>query len=371
MTAWGGLYTLNERFGVAFYFSATGKAISDYDYQSLGPIGWYVDGESDYAGYAGITVGPGGNTIERITVVAGAGSPGPPGLGSAQAIVDAHPDWYPPGSAWMIGNELGNDSFGSGSPQGGPAGLLAHEYARVFHEWQVQIKQIDPTYRVMLGTIAPNSQGSSSWNTVRYLRKLFFAYHNLYGEPMPVDVFNLRLYLKGQTLSLEAFKSAVGQIRSWMAEPNLPFDSSLSYRNTELWLTGYGPADSDVNSELALNMMTKWTDWLGGYADTDIFDEQTGMGQDDWRLVQRWAWFPLDDPNERFAETRLFFDENTLGLVGMQYADYLARTIPEPSVILTLLTGSIFLLNLRAGSRRQALRRYSTDKATDTATALA
>jgi len=225
--------------------------------------------------------------------------------------------------------------------------FLADTYARAYHEWSVQIKQADPSYRIMLGAIVPNWVDPSGWDTAAFLRRVFDSYENIYKSPLPVDIFNLRLYFTGQEANLEHLKSAVIQMRQLMSQAR----HGETYRDAELWLTGYGFDDATISKTYARDMLVQWTDWLCGYADADIFSPQFGLASDEYRLVQRWAWFPVDDSRAVFTATRLFDQNGELTLVGEKYAGYTRRPVPEPA------SASIFLLACMIGAH-PLLRRH-------------
>jgi len=347
-----GLYDLNERFGVVSEFSSTGRDISQYEYDQLGQFGWYVDGEADYPGCPGPVVGPAGEIIERIAVVGGAGSHGPPDDGAAEAIFNAHPDWYPPGSVWMVGNELGNDSYTQTPYRVDPRSFLVSQYARSFHEWRRQIRGLDPDYRLMFGVVVPGSETGLGWDTRPFLTGLFRRYHAIYGEPLPVDVFNLRLYFGADALNVDALKSAVIGFRRWMSEVELTPNLNLDYSDSELWLTGYGLADPAISGEQARSTLREWTDWLCGYSTDDVFDSELGLAEDDFRLVQRWAWFALDDSRPLFGSTLLFDQQGKITPLGLEYASYLQSYVPEPASVIYLVT-AIGLVPGRMGRKER------------------
>jgi len=352
-TTSAGLYRLGQRFGVALDAGSLGKSLADYPYRQLGAFSWYLDGQPHGLGTSIPPIPHEIHNVDYVPVVGGHGRDGPPGPGHVQRLIGTRADMYPHGTVWQIGNEPGVDCYLR------PPRLIAHDpfdytaYARAFHDWHAQITDADPSYRVMLGAVIPGGEIDFNYDNSRRLGSLFAAYYDLFSQPMPIDVFNLRLYVGKDAATLETFKSAVVGFRTWMDAIPLAPAGTVSYRDSELWLTAYGLAGPDVGPELPGKMMTCWTDWLCGYADPDITDDEIGMERDGDRLVQRWAWFALDDPGQNFHDTRLFRSDGTITPLGLQYQSYLEH-IPEPTTITILLAG-LFTMAVRARPRRFCL----------------
>lgn len=348
----GALYSQNERFGVAFDQAAVNGTIASYDYSRLGRFGWYIDGTSDYPGCPGPLETLNGSVIERITVVGAAGVDTPPPSGSAAAIRQAHPDWYPSGSVWMIGNEIGYDCYTRTPYTADVTNFLVRQYAQTYHQWYDQIKQLDPSYRVMLGAIVPGQDTGLRIDTTEFLARLFRTYYDLYSEAMPVDVFNLRPYFAGQGMNVARLKAAVTRFRQNISNVQLAPGVTVDYSDSELWLTAYGVADEAATSEQTCQMLTECTDWLCGRAGDDIFNNQIGLATDDGRLVQRWAWFTLDGNQAAFRSTRLFNDHTQITSVGLQYAEYCSPAAPEPTSVIILAAAILLAVPVRTTRRR-------------------
>ena len=189
-----------------------------------------------------------------------------------------------------------------------------------------------------------------TYRTYLFLKQLFKEYYTLFNEPMPVDIFNLRLYFSAQSVDLDTFKSEVIDFRNWISDVQLGRGVSYNYNNSELWLTGYGLADQSATAALAGQAMQEWTDWLSGYSDQDIFNQQLGPADDDYRLVQRWSWMPFDDQRDMFSATRLFSDQETLTPLGVKYSEYTLHT-PEPASMFVFLTAAILATNAKRTTR--------------------
>jgi hypothetical protein len=82
-----------------------------------------------------------------------------------------------PGHLWFVGNEPENPCrFGSHSS----------EYAQRYHKMYYFIKERDPTAQVGVGGVVVPSRARRDW-----LDKVMDYYKAMYGEPMPVDVWNI------------------------------------------------------------------------------------------------------------------------------------------------------------------------------------
>ena len=82
-----------------------------------------------------------------------------------------------PGHLWFIGNEPENPCrFGTHSG----------EYAQRYHKLYYFIKERDPTAQVGIGGVVVPSQARRDW-----LERVMDHYKGRYGEPMPVDVWNI------------------------------------------------------------------------------------------------------------------------------------------------------------------------------------
>lgn len=96
-----------------------------------------------------------------------------------------------PGSLWLIGNEIERRDWPSSD--GGSAGqqeILPEVYARAYHEVYEAIKHADPTARVANGSIIVPTP-----LRLEYMTRVWNEYLRVYGTPMPVDVWQIHVYL--------------------------------------------------------------------------------------------------------------------------------------------------------------------------------
>ena len=94
-----------------------------------------------------------------------------------------------PGALWLVGNEVdrGPDP---GQIQGGQDDTFPEIYATAYHQIYHYIKQRDPAARVANSALVQVTP-----NRLQYLDKVWNAYLNQFGKPMPVDVWNMHLYV--------------------------------------------------------------------------------------------------------------------------------------------------------------------------------
>ena len=321
---------VNERFGVGFSTGITITVngtvrpvqISDYDIEQL-HIGWYADWRTRLEPLL-----PAGLRYVQIVLVRA--SLYPTNTLNLTTTVAANP-----GSLWLIGNEpdcIWQDNS------------LPEEYAVVYHELYTFIKGRDPTARIAIGGIVQPTP-----LRLEYLDRVLEAYQSLYGEKMPVDVWNIHnmilreergswgcdippgidadqgmLYEVQDNDNIEIFKQHIVAFRQWMEEKG--------ERNKPLIVSEYGvlmPEAYGFDYPRVKNFM---------YATFDYFitatHESLGYPADGNRLVQRWAWYSLSDPAfEGWPSWNHLFDPDTtsitsLGLDFGSYTDPLTTPFP-------------------------------------------
>ncbi|MFN2189868.1 MAG: CARDB domain-containing protein [Candidatus Promineifilaceae bacterium] len=103
------------------------------------------------------------------------------GLGS---VIDGRP-----GALWIVGNEVerGPSPGSNVSPQGD---VFPEIYAKAYHDIYSFIKNRDPSAQVANSALVQVTPGR-----LQYLDIMWEAYLAAYGEPMPVDVWNMHVYV--------------------------------------------------------------------------------------------------------------------------------------------------------------------------------
>ncbi len=94
-----------------------------------------------------------------------------------------------PGRMWMIGNEM-ERSPDPGQLTGGQGDTMPEMYARIYHDLYHYIKEWDPT-----ALVAPSALVQFTPGREQYLDKVWQTYMQRYGQAMPVDLWNMHLYI--------------------------------------------------------------------------------------------------------------------------------------------------------------------------------
>lgn len=228
-----------------------------------------------------------------------------------------------PGSVWIIGNEpdvIWQDN------------LTPEAYARAYYQLYHLIKESDPTAQV---AVAGVSQATPL--RLAYLDQVLAIYQADYGSPMPVDWWTVHgfvlreekgswgvdippgseaqtglLYELSDHGSLDYFESQLRAFRAWMA--------ARGYRETPLALTEFGiliPADYGYTDEVVVQYLKDTFALLLAMEDPEM-----GFPPDDHRLVQRWAWFSLSDP--QYPTSNLAdLSTDSYTPVGVAYRDFI------------------------------------------------
>jgi len=303
-----GLFTPGQRIG----FVAPMADVGQYDAARLG-AGWYlscINGENPLQ--------PAGIECAQLVVVTGDGYR--PAAASLQDMARSHP-----GRLWLVGNEPDVIWQGNATPQ---------EYARVYHEIYLLLKEADPSCQVAIGAVSQVTP-----LRLRYLEEVLAAYDAAHGQPMPVDVWNIHvailreerdswgvdippglpddsgvLYQIQDNADVEILKKQVVTFRRWMAERGL--------RDRPLLVTEFSvlmPPDYGFPFERVRDFMLAAAEYFMTAADGDL-----GYAADGNRLVQRWAWYSVAD--ETYYTGNLFDPET--GLItplGKVFAEYAAN----------------------------------------------
>lgn len=228
-----------------------------------------------------------------------------------------------PGRLWLIGNEPDVIWQDNSTPT---------EYAAAYHTYYTALKAADPTSRI---AIAGVSQPTPL--RLQYLEQILAAYQAQFGEPMPIDVWNIHNFIlneerdswgigippgfetdRGQLITidqhddLQIFRQQIIDFRQWMA--------AHGYRDTELIVSEYGllmPVDYGFDYARVSNFM------LGSF---DFFltatDNSIGLPADGNRLVQAWCWYSLAD-QEYPAGNLVNYTTGEIEPLGRDFMQYL------------------------------------------------
>lgn len=230
-----------------------------------------------------------------------------------------------PGSLWFIGNEMDRRDW----PGGGQDETLPETYAVAYHDLYHFIKRVDPKARIAIGGVI-----QATPLRLEYLTKVWNTYQQRYGTIMPVDLWNVHNFilkekhddygagippgsnaLQGVTYSTDRthidmtiFDQQIRAFRNWMKE--------RGQQNKPLIVSEYGVLywhDGLEDPQLVQDFMIKTFDYFLNTKDCSL-----GYPADDCRLVQRWAWYSLDDRgiSSGFNQYGALFDPTTRKITG-------------------------------------------------------
>ncbi len=275
-----GLYSLRQRLGVG----ASSRRVTQEVAREL-EFGWYLD----WTARADAFRSPEVEYLPMIRIKNG--QPHLKGDALRQAVKAL------PGAVWLIGNEPDVKWQDNVPPE---------VYAQVYHDLYDQLKVLDPACQVAIGGVSQPTP-----LRMRYLNLILEAYQSQYGEPMPVDVWNVHNFILREERD------------SWGVDipPGLTEQTGILYEITDhddltifrqqivefrKWMRDRGQQDKPlIVSEYGILMPNEY-----GFparrveqfmVDTFEFfrtavDPALGYAADGYRLVQRWCWFSLADP---------------------------------------------------------------------------
>ncbi len=236
-----------------------------------------------------------------------------------------------PGMLWVIGNEIERRDWGKGYCARQDE-ILPEVYAVAYHDIRQAILSVDSSAKFAIGGVI-----QATPLRLNYLERIWNAYQQKYGGPMPVDVWNVHAFVLREKrgdwgadipAGLEAdegilydvldnknFSIAwehIRALRCWMKQKD--------QQNKPLIITEYGvnmpPHFSGFSPEAVRDsfMYPSFNDFL------NQTDAEIGYPADDYRLVQRWNWYSLDDDSGKYEGGNFyqFFNGNLLysGLGG-------------------------------------------------------
>jgi len=249
-----------------------------------------------------------------------------------------------PGSTWLLGNEP--DRFSQDE-------MLPESYAQAYHELYQWIKAADPTAQVAnAGVVQPTPL------RLQYLERVWNAYQTLYGQEMPVDIWNVHNFIlsehrydygagippglsedEGRVLAsdmdhvnMDIFKQQIRDFRAWMKDhgqqekPLIISEYGVLYwhctEHVDAEQTICAEGKNLYDAELVRNFMLDTFDFFLNTQDCAI-----GYAADDCRLVQRWMWYALNDDGTQTFNPYMHlynYDSNTLSESGMAFQNYVA-----------------------------------------------
>jgi hypothetical protein len=229
------------------------------------------------------------------------------------------------GLTWLIGNEPDVRWQDNTPPE-----VYAIAYHRAYHA----IKSADPTAKVAIGGISQVTP-----LRLQYLDRILEFYRSLYGEEMPVDVWNMHAFVLREERSgwgvnippgftiehhgelwdiedhddLAIVEQQIWAMREWMAVHG--------QRDKPLWITEYGilmPPEYGFDTERVAAFLQGSFDLF-----LSLRDPELGFSGDEDRLVQRWNWYSARD--SRYPTGNLFDNYGRSTPIGEAYWDFLRR----------------------------------------------
>ena len=344
------LYAPNQRFG--FGISRRVGDVTLYDVALL-HAGWYVDWS-----YAADPPRPAGLEYAQLVPV-GRGVRVDQGRVREVALAQ-------PGSLWLLGNEPERRALRVSSATDQYADLTPDEYATIYHELYQVIKQADPTAQIAVGGVVQPSP-----LRLRWLDLVLESYQFQYGAPMPVDVWNIHIQIMREKLDhagcdgcwgadiprgiedvqeglmleiednadLEKLKGFVWAFRRWMKERGQQDKPLIISEYGVLMPSEYLGKTKDEGDEVVRRFMVESFDFF-----LETRDVELGYPQDQYRLVQRWAWYSLNEVPYQYSEALAawigfnggLFDwqerewPGALTPLGQAFADYTRALREEP-----------------------------------------
>ena len=254
-----------------------------------------------------------------------------------------------PGALWLVGNEP--DSIYNGSP------IKAELYAELYHYFYTTIKETDPTAKVVVGAIVQPSPVRMA-----YLDKVLNHYQATYQTPLLTDLWNIHFYIlnegpcgswgaadppltsgaswninftASEMLDLETMRQNLVAFRQWMKD--------RGYQNKPLIITEFGV--------LPPNYFAGFEDDVAAQFLHDTFDlfrtatdNEVGYPDDNYRLLQMWAWFSTQ--SQQFGGNLFTNNYSELTIIGEAFVSQtLAHNTPYIDLQIEPPQDDMFIIN--------------------------
>jgi len=296
-------------------------------------------------------------------------------------IILAHP-----GSLWLIGNEVDRVDWQDD--------IMPQIYAKAYHDVYHFIKERDPSAQVANSGLVQVTPGR-----LQYLDIVWDTYLTLYGTPMPVDVWNMHVYILPEAKiengvrvpsslahialgtdinlaklesagdvnqcsnndvycfaehdSLDIFAQQVIAMRQWMKKHGQQQKPLIITEYSQLY--PYIPEGNgcflmdELGNCFTEARVTQFLQESVTYLDTTK-DATLGYSVDDNRLVQQWLWYTVNNPEEGSPSNLVYLNDNnyadgTLTPMGSAYkqaagAELIVNLIPEQTTIPVVVQGT-------------------------------
>jgi hypothetical protein len=299
------------------------------------------------------------------------------GMSFAQIAAQAQAN---PGSLWLIGNEVDRGPDPN-EIEGGQGDMYPNVYATAYHDLYFFIKAADPTARIGISGLVEVTPGR-----LQYLDLVWQSYYDQYGVYIPVDVWNMHIYilpeahLDGQPNgvanvalgtdpalairesgkiaancpnpgiycwaehdNLDIFKGQVVAMRTWMkahGQQNKPLilsEFSILYAY-EIDDNGCFQAD-EYGQCFTPERVSTFAQGTLTYLQYEAIDPSLGYPADNYRLVQQWLWFAIYSGNIGHASNLVEEDLTTLTLTGHTFKNFIAALPSNTNLFPTSVPG--------------------------------
>jgi hypothetical protein len=246
-----------------------------------------------------------------------------PGLEEIQSLASQNP-----GSVWIIGNEpdvIWQDN------------VPASRYAAIYHDLYQMIKTSDPTALIAVGGV---SQATPL--RLQYLDQVLQTYQAFYHQPMPVDWWTVHGYVlreekgswgvdippgidatQGELREVsdhgrtDLFEAQLSSFRQWL--------TNHGYQQTPLALTEFGilmPSSYGFPDDVVASYLDQTFTWL-----SQVQDKSIGYPEDEYHLVQKWAWFSISDPTYSTSDLG-DLSSGKLTYIGERFRSIVSTMVP-------------------------------------------
>lgn len=245
---------------------------------------------------------------------------------------------FPDGTVWMIGNEIGFDDRRD-----------PWKYAEAYHNNYTSIKSVNPNWKVATGANGGSILMPYTWervqrwegdwplwkdramkeyfdtefNYIEYLKVCRARHEELYGSPMPVDVYTIHLYDMGQPgsnfVNVETIHAAVRAFRTFLKE--------IGEERKHVIVKEMGPLTGAIpptEEQRAAHIVNLNDYLLGLHPEYSIYDREIGCPNDNYRMVNRWEWWTLMQHRKAWQGTGEMIDNvGIVNYMGKTYLEYI------------------------------------------------
>jgi hypothetical protein len=200
-----------------------------------------------------------------------------------------------PGRVWIIGNEPDLQS---------QDGLTPEQYAQMYKTYYDFIKPRDPTAKFCIGAITGGSTTAAFNYTKNWYETVLNYYKNTYGEPMPIDIWNIHSYCGAAQIENpdQPINDFIIPFINWCHTVD-----GGRYANAEVWIT-----------ELPIG------EWMGALnQEWIIWFAQRYLPRLERAGVNRWFWYvskAWNDPSGDWGNVSLVSVDGTVSPLGYAYA---------------------------------------------------